>query len=86
MAGFIALVKRVNSSSSCARGAYAQRHSCFRQESVNPTYLLSWIPESLLNGRADLNKFLRADKDAVSIDVEDEGRFIHGGVVPPSQA
>ena len=45
---------------------------------MNPTYFLSWIPESLLNGRADLNKFVRAEKDMASVDVEDEGKCTGG--------
>lgn len=46
-----------------------------RQESVSPTYLLSWIPDSLLDGRADWNKFVKAENGAALADVEDDGEL-----------
>ena len=32
------------------------------QEATIPTYLLAWIPESLLDGRADWDKFVKVEK------------------------
>ncbi|KAF8321558.1 hypothetical protein DL93DRAFT_2072269 [Clavulina sp. PMI_390] len=45
-----------------------------KRESISPTYLLSWIPESLLDGRADFNKFIKAQKGPrpQDADVEDD--------------
>lgn len=46
------------------------------QDSISPTYLLSWIPESLLDGRADWNKFVKAEKATPNDDSDDEGKSI----------
>lgn len=45
-----------------------------QQEATNPTYLLAWIPESLLNekGPTEWDKFVKIEERAV-LDDEDEG-------------
>ena len=47
---------------------------CNSQEASNPTYLLAWIPEALLNekGTSEWDKFLKME-DKVVCDEEDEG-------------
>jgi hypothetical protein len=44
------------------------------QEAVNPTYLLAWIPEALLNekGSTEWDKFVKIEENAV-VDENDEG-------------
>jgi hypothetical protein len=44
------------------------------QEAANPTYLLAWIPDSLLNsrGEAEYEKWTKVEEHAV-VDEEDEG-------------
>jgi hypothetical protein len=44
------------------------------QEATNPTYLLAWIPEGLLNekGSAEWDKFVKIEERAM-LDDEDEG-------------
>src|ERR1700721_880489 len=44
--GFVALVKRVRA---CPPMLWCLHADTDLQEAVNPTYLLAWIPESLLN-------------------------------------
>uniref|UniRef100_A0A0W0FU65 Rab-GAP TBC domain-containing protein n=1 Tax=Moniliophthora roreri TaxID=221103 RepID=A0A0W0FU65_MONRR len=49
-----------------------------RREAINPTYLLAWIPETLLNekGAAEWDKFVKIEEQA-SMDEEDEGAQFH---------
>lgn len=44
------------------------------QEAINPTYLLAWIPENLLDekGSSEWDKFVKIEETAV-LDDEDEG-------------
>ena len=46
------------------------------QEATNPTYLLAWIPESLLDekGQSEWEKFVNVERKAPYD--EEEGRFI----------
>ena len=47
------------------------------QEAANPTYLLAWIPESLLNekGQSEWDKFTRIE-ESTGVDDEDEGTCV----------
>jgi hypothetical protein len=47
-----------------------------QQEAINPTYLLAWIPESLLNekGSTEWDKFVKIEERAV-LDDDDEGTY-----------
>jgi len=69
--GFVALVKRV-----CPfqRTPMHPDYSPSIQEAVNPTYLLAWIPESLLNerGTEEWDKFVKTE-DRTNLEDEDEG-------------
>lgn len=49
-------------------------YSPSHQEAVNPTYLLAWIPESLLNERGtdEWDKFVKIE-DRSNLEDEDEG-------------
>lgn len=44
------------------------------QEAINPSYLLAWIPENLLNekGSSEWDKFAKIEERAV-LDDEDDG-------------
>jgi hypothetical protein len=44
------------------------------QETVNPTFLLAWIPESLLNekGSSEWNKFVKVE-EKLALQDEDDG-------------
>ena len=44
------------------------------QEAVNPTYLVAWIPETLLNekGPTEWDKFLKIE-ERTTLDEEDDG-------------
>ena len=46
------------------------------QEAINPTYLLAWIPESLLNekGQNEWDKFVRIEEKQ-DLDAEDDGTW-----------
>lgn len=70
--GFVALVKRV-----CIPSPLPSTPHHGLQEAVNPTYLLAWIPETLLNekGTDEWDKFVKIEERA-STDEEEEGR--HG--------
>ncbi len=54
---------------------------CHFQEATIPTYLLAWIPESLLDGRADWDKFVRVEK--VTADHDEDIGMLHLGIYPP---
>ncbi|KAK2466968.1 hypothetical protein APHAL10511_001226 [Amanita phalloides] len=45
-----------------------------KRESINPTYLLAWLPESLLNerGSSERDKFVRVEEKAVSDEEDDD--------------
>ncbi len=47
------------------------------QEGVNPTYLLAWLPETLLNekGQTEWDKFVKIE-ERTAVDEEDTGRFL----------
>jgi TBC1 domain family member 15 len=49
------------------------------QEAINPTYLLAWIPESLLEQKHDLGKFVKVETEpaASAADDEDDDGMIH---------
>ncbi len=70
--GFVALVKRVGSFSICLIAANASL-----QEAVNPSYLLAWLPETLLNekGQTEWDKFVKIE-ERTTLDEED-GVCIH---------
>jgi hypothetical protein len=55
------------------------------QEAINPTYLLAWIPESLLNerGSSERDKFVRVEERAAQTaqEEEDEGVLYPASVV-----
>ena len=74
--GFVALVKRVSI------GFYSPlrfgNNIVFSQDAINATYLLAWIPESLLNqkGQEEWNKFVQVEETPVTED-EDEGMSNH---------
>ncbi len=67
--GFVALVKRV-----CAMLASSRLILENMQEAANPTYLLAWIPETLLNekGTDEWDKFVKIEERA-PLDDEDDG-------------
>lgn len=67
--GFVALVRQVSSNAHSA-----SRSVELEQEAANPTYLLAWIPERLLNekGQEEWDKFVRME-DRTTTDDEDEG-------------
>lgn len=70
--GFVALVKRVGASPSSATCQLIRE-----QEAVNPTHLLAWIPETLLNekGTTEWDKFVKIEEKA-PVDDEDDGASI----------
>lgn len=47
------------------------------QEGVNPTYLLAWLPETLLNekGQTEWDKFVKIE-ERTAVDEEDTGPFL----------
>ena len=67
--GFVALVKRVGNSH--ASIIFVNEHG---QEAVNPTYLLAWLPESLLNekGQTEWDKFIKTEEQT-TLYQEEEG-------------
>lgn len=69
--GFVALVKRVRQVS---HNPFCRAYASL-QEAVNPVYLLSWIPETLLNekGPGEWDKFVHTEEKSFFQD-EDEGR------------
>jgi hypothetical protein len=76
--GFVAIVKRVRHlpqlrTSSCACVLIVP--SCV-QEAANPTYLLAWIPETLLDekGQSEWDKFVSVEGKAPYD--EEEGQFV----------
>lgn len=66
--GFVAIVKRVRHSLSAVRQTYLLSLPSIprAQEVSNPTYLLAWIPESLLDekGRSEWDKFVSVEGKA----------------------
>lgn len=44
---------------------------------MNPTYLLAWLPETLLNekGQTEWDKFVKIE-ERTAVDEEDTGRFL----------
>ena len=87
--GFVALVKRV-----CPDSAPRIHLDCspVLQEAVNPTYLLSWIPERLLNerGTEEWDKFVKTE-ERMCLEDEDEGLqagsfFLVAPLTPSSDA
>ncbi|KAF7304783.1 hypothetical protein MKEN_01192400 [Mycena kentingensis (nom. inval.)] len=52
-----------------------------KREAVNPTYLLAWIPETLLNQTADFDKFTKVEESADFDEEDDDVVFID----PPTQ-
>jgi hypothetical protein len=69
--GFVALVKRV---SAIGIHVSCEAHRQVQQEAINPSYLLAWIPEGLLNekGSTEWDKFVKIEERAV-LDDEDDG-------------
>jgi hypothetical protein len=69
--GFVALVKRVRVSWAGGSKGCSQPPP---QEAATPTYLLAWIPETLLNekGSTEWDKFAKVEENSV-LDEEDEG-------------
>ncbi|KAF8326026.1 rab-GTPase-TBC domain-containing protein [Cantharellus anzutake] len=47
-----------------------------KREATSPTYLLAWIPESLLDGRADWDTFVRVEKTSFAHDEDADGVLI----------
>jgi hypothetical protein len=69
--GFVALVKRVGKRCMSTISANA-----VTQEAVNPTCLIAWLPETLLNekGQAEWDKFVRTEeRTSLHEDEEEEG-------------
>ena len=55
------------------------------QDAVNPSYLLAWIPETLLNekGQTEWDKFVKIEERPI-LDTEDDGMYRllpHSGVL-----
>lgn len=67
--GFVALVKRVG-----AFHASIILSNERKQEAVNPTYFLAWLPESLLNekGQTEWDKFIKTE-ERMALYEEEEG-------------
>ena len=76
--GFVAIVKRVRHLPQFRTSPYARILIIpfYVQEAVNPTHLLAWIPESLLDekGQSEWDKFTSME-GKVPYD-EEEGQFI----------
>ena len=70
--GFVALVKRVGN-----QQEHLINTNQAVQEAVNPTYLVAWLPESLLNekGQNEWEKFVKIEERTV-MDEEDDGMSI----------
>jgi hypothetical protein len=70
--GFVALVKRVR-----IPALPDVLRSPGIQEAANPTYLLAWIPETLLNekGSTEWDKFAKVEESSV-LDEEDDGTCV----------
>lgn len=72
--GFVALTKRVSRASAASprvcRGADVAL--CSMQDGLNPTYLLAWIPETLIDakGPGEWDKFTKIESKTA---VEDDG-------------
>ncbi|KAF5365684.1 hypothetical protein D9758_003200 [Tetrapyrgos nigripes] len=70
--GFVAIVKR----------------AIFIQQAANPTYLLAWIPETLLNekGATEWDKFFKVEEKAILDQEDDDGsigiNLINGDTLP----
>ena len=72
--GFVALVKRVSVSPVMT----LMRLMFHVQEAVNPSYLLAWIPETLLNekGQGEWEKFVKIEEKTLLHDDEDDGEYL----------
>ena len=74
--GFVAIVKRVRHRPQLDQLTHVLIIPSCAQEAVNPTYLLAWIPESLLDekGQSEWDKFVSVEGKAPYD--EEEGKFV----------